>query len=214
VLNLTVAGAHTYLVSDAKVLVHNKGAAFDPAAGLRSHVESLVARARQALRSAEAQPADTPGRAERINRLRQLKDATDQLQTESNRPEPDVDDLQDWANQIDDDLHPIEQQLPPPPEPEPVPASQPLTDASAFEVLQQRKLWTEITDAYPGRKWSARLGENLTADPDLPQTKHKLYVTGREDGAPPVVVEVSAIYDRTTGTFQDMHRSSGASNRQ
>ncbi|WP_146060317.1 Hint domain-containing protein [Amycolatopsis sp. CA-128772] len=213
VVNLTVAGAHTYLVSDAQVLVHNKGAAFDPVADLRTQVESLVSRVRQARKAAEAQPADTPGRTDRLNRLRQLEKATDQLQKESNGPDPDVADLGAWADQLDNDLHPIEQDLPPAPEPGEHLASQPLTDAGAFEALQQRRLWTQITEADPGRRWSARLAENMTSDV-AGQTKHKLLVTGRKAGAPPVEIEVSVIYDRTTGRFEDMHLSSGASSRQ
>lgn len=210
--NLTVSGSHTYLVSEAQLLVHNKGAAYDPVAALRTTVEELATRLRQALRSAEAQPDGTAGKADRVAKLRNLQKSIDQLRTESNGPDPDVDDLSDWANSLDKQLEPIEKELPEP-TPEPEHASEPLTDEGAFEALQRRRLWADITRANPDRTWDAHLAEDMTSNV-AGQTKHKLVVTGRKAGAPPVEVEISVIYDRTTGTFEDMHLSSGRSVRQ
>ena len=215
VFNIEVEGFHTYFVSDLGILVHNKGELADPVGQLRSRVESLSARVRTALTSAKAQPSDTPGRAGRISRLEDIQKAVDQLQKESNAPAPDVDDLSDWADGIDNDLHPIEQQLPEPAPPEPTP-TQPLTAEDAFHNLQRRRLWNKINEDYPDRKWSAdEKLEEMPSDPDKPhEVKRKLNLTGRREGQPPVKVEVSVIYDRNTGTFEDMHYSSGKSPRQ
>lgn len=210
--NITVAGAHTYLVSDLRILVHNKGAAADPVGSLRGHVESLSARVRTALRSAEAQPPETAGRDATIRRLREIQKAIEQLQKESNAPEPDVEDLSDWANGIDNDLHPIEQQLPEPPQVEPTPTES-LTADGAFRALQRRRLWADITRKNPGREWSAELAEDMTSNTPH-EAKRKLNLTGRAPGQDPVKVEVSVIFDRNTGTFEDMHLSGGKSVRQ
>jgi hypothetical protein len=82
VYNLTVGGVHTFFVSPAAILVHNKAkrAIHDPPelAELRSntetHLNDLEARAKAAMDRAEAMPADAPGRAEMIDEAAQLKE--------------------------------------------------------------------------------------------------------------------------------------------
>jgi hypothetical protein len=210
--NLTVSQTHTYLVSPVGIVVHNKGAAADPIGAIRGRAAALSDRVRAALRSAEAQPAETPGRDARISRLKDLQKSVDQLQNDSNHPDPDVADLDGWADDLDNQLHPIEQELPQPQPVDPTP-TQSLTASDALANLQRRRLWNEITGDHPNRSWSAELGERMTSDTPT-QVKQKLVLTGRRDGQPPVRVEVSVIYDRTTGTFEDMHLSSGRSPRQ
>ena len=211
--NLTVGGAHTYLVSPISVLVHNKGAAADPVGALRGYADSLAERVRTAQRTAQAQAPDTPGRSQQIEQLRDIQKAIDQLQKESNAPDPDVDDLEEWAQSIDKQrLEPIEQQLPEPETVEPV-ATHELTADDAFRTLQTRRLWVEITGENPNRSWTAELHEDMPSDTPH-QAKVKMMLTGRSGSQPPVRVEVSVIYDRTTGTFEDMHTSGGKSKRQ
>lgn len=206
--NLTVAGAHTYLVGEQALLVHNKGAAYDVA----NTLASLGERVRAAQEAAESQPADTPNRAAQIEQLRGMRARLNDLQSELNDAEPDVAGIEGDAAQIDRQLVALEDVLPDAPTPERPPAQE-LTSDGAFEALQRRVLWQRILERLPDRKWSARLAEEMRSD-DPNQAKRKLLVTGTKAGSPPETVEISVIYDRTTGTFEDMHESSGASKRQ
>ncbi|GIG56113.1 hypothetical protein Lfu02_04850 [Longispora fulva] len=89
--NLTVAGSHTYFVTEAAVLVHNKARrARPPSADLQAakagevaELESLKTRARQARQGAEELPEDTPNRDAAVRELRDIEHELRELQVDA-----------------------------------------------------------------------------------------------------------------------------------
>ena len=178
-------------------------------------VQALANDATNAMRRAERLPAGS-AREEAITSAQEISRQLSQLQKEvqTARGPADLEELGQWEADMRARLRDLETRLP---EAEPALAGtsiQPFSEDEAFIQLKKRRIWTDdIEGPLPNRNWSARFGEEMPSNTEH-EIKIKLYVTGTRPGYQPVTIEISVIYDRLAGTFEDMHESSGRSPRQ
>ncbi len=127
--NITVAGAHTYLVSDLRILVRWRRGRRPCRTSSRT-CRVLVGLGRPLRRSAEAQPPGHWPAASTIRRLREIQKAIDNFKRKSNALNWMAEDLS-TANGIDNDLHPDRTAAAGTPRVEPTPTDK-LTADGAF----------------------------------------------------------------------------------
>ncbi|MGH3774197.1 MAG: DUF4157 domain-containing protein [Pseudonocardiaceae bacterium] len=176
-----------------------------------SAVQSLSEQATDALRRAEQMPVGAEREAVTLT-AQAIGKALRQLQSEIQgaRSIEEIAELESWESRVRTRLRDLETKLP---EVEPLPkptasVAQPFTAQEALAQLQKRPLYTEIKEDSPNRTWSAAFGEELRSDNPI-ETRKKLLVSGTRPGYPTVTEEVSVSYNHETGTFEDMHFSSG-----